>query len=59
VVKYLTRHGIAALREKIAFLQRKRDEALRRAGEAAQSNTNAYHDNFEYEEGMRQQEMFE
>jgi len=58
MAKYLTRFGIAAIREKIASLEGKRDESLRSAGEAAQNDPNAYHDNFEYEEGMRQQEMF-
>jgi transcription elongation GreA/GreB family factor len=56
--KYLTKFGVAAIREKIAFLQRKQEESLGSAGAAAQGDTNAYHDNFEYEEGMRQQEMF-
>jgi transcription elongation factor GreA len=58
MTKYLTKFGMAAIREKLAFLQRKRDQALANAGAAAQNDSNAYHDNFEYEEGMRQQEMF-
>ena len=56
--KYLTKFGMAVIREKIASLDRKREEALARAGQAAQNDSNAYHDNFEYEEGMRQQELF-
>lgn len=55
--KYLTRFGIAAIREKIAALESMREEALASAGQAAQNDPNSYHDNFEYEEGMRQQEM--
>jgi transcription elongation factor GreA len=58
MAKYLTKFGLAALREKIAFLEQRRQEALQAAGEAAQNDSNAYHDNFEYEEGMRQQELF-
>jgi transcription elongation GreA/GreB family factor len=58
MAKYLTKFGMAAIREKIAYLQCKQEQALASAGAAAQNDTNAYHDNFEYEEGMRQQEMF-
>jgi transcription elongation factor GreA len=58
MAKYLTKYGMAALRQKLAALESKREEALRSAGEAAQNDPNAYHDNFEYEEGMRQQELF-
>ena len=58
MAKYLTRFGMAVIREKIAALESKRAESLRSAGEAAQNDPNAYHDNFEYEESMRQQEMF-
>lgn len=57
MVRYLTRFGIAAIRDKITRIEAKRDQALRSAGEAAQNDPNAYHDNFEYEESMRQQEM--
>lgn len=57
VAKYLTQFGIAAIRRKMASLERQRDQALEGAGEAAQNDPNSYHDNFEYEEGMRQQEM--
>jgi transcription elongation GreA/GreB family factor len=56
--KYLTKFGLAALRDRIAFLRERQEQALASAGAAAQNDTNAYHDNFEYEEGMRQQEMF-
>jgi transcription elongation GreA/GreB family factor len=56
-VKYLTKFGMATIREKIARLESQRDEALESAGDAAQNDPNSYHDNFEYEEGMRQQEM--
>ncbi|MGA2032724.1 MAG: GreA/GreB family elongation factor [Thermoguttaceae bacterium] len=58
MAKYLTKFGLAAIREKIAFLEQRRQGALQAAGEAAQNDSNAYHDNFEYEEGMRQQELF-
>jgi transcription elongation GreA/GreB family factor len=58
MAKYLTRFGLAAIRAKIALLERKRQQALEAAGEAAQNDPNAYHDNFEYEEGMRQQELY-
>jgi transcription elongation factor GreA len=58
MAKYLTKFGLAAFREKIAFLEQRRQQALQAAGEAAQNDSNAYHDNFEYEEGMRQQELF-
>jgi transcription elongation GreA/GreB family factor len=58
VTKYLTQFGMAAIRRKMALLAEKREEALQGAGEAAQNDPNSYHDNFEYEEGMRQQEMF-
>jgi transcription elongation GreA/GreB family factor len=58
MAKYLTRFGMTAIREKIARLEGKRDQALQSAGEAAQNDPNSYHDNFEYEENMRQQEMF-
>lgn len=58
MARYLTRFGMAVIREKILLLDRKREEALAGAGQAAQNDSNAYHDNFEYEEGMRQQEMF-
>ncbi|MGA2064321.1 MAG: GreA/GreB family elongation factor [Thermoguttaceae bacterium] len=58
MAKYLTRFGMAAIRQKIALLEQKRQGALQGAGEAAQNDPNSYHDNFEYEEGMRQQEMF-
>jgi transcription elongation factor GreA len=57
MVKYLTKFGMAAIREKMALLQARQAEALAGAGEAAQSDPNAYHDNFAYEEGMRQQEL--
>lgn len=57
-MKYLTKFGVAAIRSKIAELEGKREQALAGAGEAARNDTNSYHDNFEYEEGMRQQEMF-
>jgi transcription elongation factor GreA len=56
-MKYLTPFGMAVLREKIAKLDHKREQALAGAGEAARNDSNSYHDNFEYEEGMRQQEM--
>jgi transcription elongation factor GreA len=58
MAKYLTKFGLAAIRDKIALLERKRQQALEAAGEAAQNDPNSYHDNFEYEEGMRQQELF-
>jgi transcription elongation GreA/GreB family factor len=58
MAKYLTKFGLAAIRARIAVLERKRRQALEAAGEAAQNDPNAYHDNFEYEEGMRQQELF-
>jgi transcription elongation GreA/GreB family factor len=58
MAKYLTKFGLAAIRAKIAVLERKRQQALEGAGEAAQNDPNAYHDNFEYEEGMRQQELY-
>ena len=54
---YLTKYGMAAFRKKLAMLEQKLDESLKNAGEAAQNSSNSYHDNFEYEEGMRQQEM--
>ncbi len=57
MAKYLTRFGIAVIQRRIAVLEEKLQQALQGAGEAAQRDTNAYHDNFEYEEGMRQQEM--
>jgi transcription elongation GreA/GreB family factor len=57
-VKYLTKFGMATIREKIARLESHRNEALKSAGDAAQNDPNSYHDNFEYEESMRQQEMF-
>ena len=58
MAKYITKYGMTAIREKIAQFSLKREEALARAGQAAQNDSNAYHDNFEYEEGMRQQELF-
>jgi transcription elongation GreA/GreB family factor len=57
LVKYLTTFGLAAIRQKIALLSQRQEEALHSAGEAAQNDPNSYHDNFEYEESMRQQEM--
>lgn len=57
MVKQLTTFGLSAIREKIAALSQRHEQALRSAGEAAQNDPNAYHDNFEYEEGMRQQEL--
>jgi transcription elongation GreA/GreB family factor len=58
MAKHLTRHGMEAIRRKIAGLEARRLEALQHAGEAAQNDPNAYHDNFSYEESMRQQELF-
>jgi transcription elongation GreA/GreB family factor len=53
----MTTKGIAGLRKKIQKLDADRDRALAQAGESAQNDTNQYHDNFEYEEGMRQHGM--
>jgi transcription elongation GreA/GreB family factor len=57
MIRYWTRVGLAALRRKLARLEEKLEQSLQNAGEAAQNSSNSYHDNFEYEEGMRQQEM--
>lgn len=53
----MTTKGIEGLRAKIRQLDLDRDRALAQAGEAAQDDPNQYHDNFEYEEGMRQHSM--
>lgn len=50
----MTTQGIARLQKKILQLDQDRDQALAQAGESAQNDPNQYHDNFEYEEGMRQ-----
>ncbi len=51
--KYMTRYGIEAIRKRIAGLEQDYHDSLGRAGAAAQNDSNSYHDNFEYEEGMR------
>jgi transcription elongation GreA/GreB family factor len=53
----MTTKGIEGLKRKIAQLDAERDRALAQAGESAQNDPNQYHDNFEYEEGMRQHGM--
>jgi transcription elongation GreA/GreB family factor len=50
----MTSKGIAGLQQKIRRLDLERDRTLAQAGESAQNDPNQYHDNFEYEEGMRQ-----
>jgi transcription elongation GreA/GreB family factor len=50
----MTTNGIAGLQKKIRQLDQERDRTLAQAGESAQNDPNQYHDNFEYEEGMRQ-----
>ena len=55
--KYMTRYGIEAIRRRIASLEEQYHESLGRAGAAAQNDSNSYHDNFEYEEGMRRADL--
>ena len=55
--KYMTRYGIEAIRRRIASLEQQYQESLGNAGAAAQNDSNSYHDNFEYEEGMRRADL--
>jgi transcription elongation factor GreA len=55
--KYMTRYGLEAIRRRIASLEQQYHESLGRAGAAAQNDSNSYHDNFEYEEGMRRADL--
>ncbi len=55
--KYMTRYGIESLRRRIASLEQQYHESLGQAGAAAQNDSNSYHDNFEYEEGMRRADL--
>ena len=49
--------GLQRLAGKIARLEAERAAVLGQAGEAAVGDTNAWHDNFAYEEGMREQSL--
>ncbi|MGA2619326.1 MAG: GreA/GreB family elongation factor [Thermoguttaceae bacterium] len=53
----MTTRGIEGLRKKIRQFDAECARALAQAGESAQNDPNQYHDNFEYEEGMRQHGM--
>ena len=55
--KFMTQYGIAAIRSRIASLEQQYHESLGHAGAAAQNDSNSYHDNFEYEEGMRRADL--
>jgi transcription elongation factor GreA len=55
--KFMTRYGIEAIRRRIAALEQQYHESLGHAGAAAQNDSNSYHDNFEYEEGMRRADL--
>jgi len=55
--KQMTQFGIDAIRRRIASLEQQYHDALGRAGAAAQNDSNSYHDNFEYEEGMRRADL--
>jgi transcription elongation GreA/GreB family factor len=55
--KYMTRYGIEEIRRRIASLEQQYHESLGHAGAAAQNDSNSYHDNFEYEEGMRRADL--
>jgi transcription elongation factor GreA len=57
ISKYMTRYGIEAIRKRIARLEEQYHESLGHAGAAAQDDPNSYHDNFEYEEGMRRADL--
>ena len=49
--------GLRRLDARIAALERQRGAVLKAAGEAAGGDSNSYHDNFAYEQGMREQEI--
>lgn len=53
----MTRFGIDAIRRRIAGLEQQYHDSLGHAGTAAQEDPNSYHDNFEYEEGMRRADL--
>ncbi len=55
--KYMTRYGIEEIQRRIAGLEQQYHESLGLAGAAAQNDSNSYHDNFEYEEGMRRADL--
>ena len=57
-MKQVTKFGYDAIQKRIESLQAKRESALAEAGTAAQEDPNSYHDNFSYEEGMRQADLF-
>ena len=57
LTKYMTQYGINAIRRRIASLEQQYQESLGHAGAAAQNDSNSYHDNFEYEEGMRRADL--
>jgi len=57
-MKQITKFGFDAIQKRIYALQEKREAALAEAGAAAQDDPNSYHDNFSYEEGMRQADLF-
>ena len=54
--KYMTQYGLEAIRRRIASLEQQYHESLGRAG-SGENDSNSYHDNFEYEEGMRRADL--
>ena len=54
--KFMTQYGLEAIRRRIASLEQQYHESLGRAG-SSENDSNSYHDNFEYEEGMRRADL--
>jgi len=58
MINYMTKYGIEVIKMRIFEIDMKRKEALKKAGESASGDSNSYHDNFDYEQGMRDQELY-
>lgn len=54
----MTTQGISALRKRLLKWDEMKRDALQEAGVAASQDSNAWHDNFVYEDGMRRQAMY-
>ncbi len=55
---YMTGYGYELLAAKLEKIEAQRKEALHRAGKAAAEDSNAWHDNFDYEQGMRDHDLY-